>query len=121
MEARRRGMLTGVAGKSTRRAFLGMAAAGALGAAGAAAGCTPSAPGPRRQPPPAAPKASPKRKVVPENSLAGDPHWEVRHPGAPHAIEGYAGKASVLAGETFPLVVSTTSRGLRVTAFRLGW
>ena len=58
---------------------------------------------------------------MPENSLAGDPHWEIRHLGADNAIEGYAGKASVLAGESFPLFVSTTSRGFQVTAFRLGW
>ena len=34
---------------------------------------------------------------------------------------GYAGAASVLTGESFPLFVSTTSSGFRVRAFRLGW
>ena len=34
---------------------------------------------------------------------------------------GYAGAASVLTGQSFPLFVSTTSLGFRVTAFRLGW
>ena len=38
--------------------------------------------------------------------------------GSPHAIEGYAGAASVLTGESFPLFVSTTSSGLG-DAFRL--
>ena len=42
-----------------------------------------------------------------ENSLPGDPDWEIRHLGSPHAIEGYAGAASVLTGEPFPLFVST--------------
>ena len=58
---------------------------------------------------------------MPENSRPGDPHWEIRHLGAADAIEGYAGAASVLTGESFPLFVSTTSAGFRVTAFRLGW
>ncbi|MBO0806505.1 MAG: hypothetical protein J2P25_25930, partial [Nocardiopsaceae bacterium] len=66
------------------------------------------------------PKPRPKR-TVPENSLPGDPGWPLSHLGAEHEIEGYAGKASVLPGESFPLFVSTTSRGFRVTAFRLGW
>ena len=56
-----------------------------------------------------------------ENARPGDPHWEIRHLGAEHEIEGYAGKASVLPGESFPLFVSTTSSGYQVTAFRMGW
>ena len=59
--------------------------------------------------------------MVPENSRPGDPHWEIRHLGAPHAIEGYAGASSVLTGESFPLFVSSEAVGFRVTAFRLGW
>jgi N,N-dimethylformamidase beta subunit-like, C-terminal len=116
-------MLTGVAGKTTRRAFLGMAGAlGAAGTVGAAAGCTAnSAPPSGQQQPPVTREARPSRKAVPENSLAGDPHWEARHLGAQNAIEGYAGKASVLTGETLPLFVSTTSRGFTATAYRLGW
>jgi hypothetical protein len=61
------------------------------------------------------------RPPVPENSLPGDPDWEVSNLGDASAIEGYAGKASVLTGESFPLFVSTTSTGFRVTAFRMGW
>ena len=52
---------------------------------------------------------------------AGDPDWAVRQLGAEHEIEGYAGKISVPQGESFPLFVSSTSAGYRVTAFRLGW
>jgi hypothetical protein len=59
--------------------------------------------------------------VVPENSLPGDRHWEIRHLGPADAIMGYAGAASVLTGQSFPLFVSTTSSGFRVRAFRLGW
>src|SRR5262249_30686007 len=62
-----------------------------------------------------------RARVPAENSLPGDPHWEIRHFGASDAIEGYAGAASVLPGESFPLFVSTTAAGFRVTAFRLGW
>jgi len=34
---------------------------------------------------------------------------------------GYAGAASVVTGQPFPLFVSTTASGFRVRAFRLGW
>ena len=105
-------------GKLGRRAFLGAAVAGAAGAAAAAcsgptagsrtAGATAS-----RTPRPSAPIA--------ENARPGDRHWEIRHLGAEHEIEGYAGQASVRQGEPFPLFVSSTSPGYRVTAYRLGW
>jgi len=112
-------MLTVVAGKTTRRAFLGMAAAGA---AAAATGCTSSSPSAAQASQPVTVPARPYRSAAPkENSLPGDPHWEIRHLGSEHAIEGYTGKASVLSGESFPLFVSTTSSGFLVTAFRLGW
>jgi hypothetical protein len=103
-------------GQTSRRAFLGLAAAGV---AGAAAGCT-SDLGASGQPHAVAAK-QPRRPSVPENSLPGDPHWELRNLGAEHDIEGYTGRASVLTGESFPLFVSTTSSGFQVHAFRLGW
>jgi hypothetical protein len=62
-----------------------------------------------------------QRASVVENSLPGDPDWEIRNLGGEHEIEGYAGKASVLPGESFPLYVSSESSGYTVTAFRLGW
>jgi hypothetical protein len=116
-------MLTGVAGKTTRRAFLGLAVAGVAGAAAAGAEAASKIwrTAPAQQHHPAALTAHPWRNPVPENSLPGDSHWEIRHLGSEHEIEGYAGKASVLSGESFPLFVSTTSRGFTVTAFRLGW
>jgi hypothetical protein len=104
-------------GGASRRVFLGL---GAFGIAGAAAGCTSSgdsgsaAIG-------AAPRASTIRRVVSENSRPGDPRWEIRHLGAANAIMGYAGAASVVTGQPFPLFVSTTASGFRVRAFRLGW
>lgn len=118
-------MLTRVEGKTSRRAFLGLAAAGLAGAATAA--CDPLRPTAGGQgagaaaPPVASTATRPWRRPVPENSLPGDPHWAIRHRGSEHAIEGYSGKASVLPGESFPLFVSTESSRFRVTAFRLGW
>ena len=100
-----------------RRAFLGLGAAGVVAAGVVAAGCD-SAP----QPPPAARAGQRKRRgPARENDLPGDPDWEIRQLGAPDAIMGYAGQASVLPGEAFPLFVSTTARSFRVTAFRIGW
>src|SRR5215469_14762263 len=115
-------MLTRMDGKTSRRAFLGMAAAGLAGAAVAACDSGPSAAGGQGAGHPAASTATrPWRRPVPENSLPGDAHWAIRHQGSEHAIEGYAGKASVLPGESFPLFVSSESAGFKVTAFRLGW
>src|SRR5215469_16195438 len=111
-------MLTRMDGKTSRRAFLGMAAAGLAGAAVAACDSGPSAAGGQGA---ASTATRPWRRPVPENSLPGDAHWAIRHQGSEHAIEGYAGKASVLPGESFPLFVSSKSAGFRVTAFRLGW
>jgi hypothetical protein len=112
----------------SRRTFLGLGALGLAGAAGAAAaaagrfadrqpgsaGHTPAGTGPAR-------KSLRRTAAIPENSRPGDPDWEIRHLGPADAIEGYAGAASVLTGQSFPLFVSSTSTGFRVTAFRLGW
>ena len=103
-------------GGASRRAFLGL---GAIGAVAAASGCSTASSAPPAAG--AAPRASTGRRKVAENSLPGDRHWEIRHLGAADAIMGYAGAASVLTGQSFPLFVSTTSSGFRVRAFRLGW
>jgi hypothetical protein len=102
-------------GGASRRAFLGL---GALGAVAAASGCAANSGPPAAH---ATARAPARRRVVAENSLPGDRHWEIRHLGAADAIMGYAGQASVLTGQSFPLFVSTTSSGFRVRAFRLGW
>ena len=60
-------------------------------------------------------------RVVSENARQGDRHWWIRHLGAPDAIMGYAGRASVLPGEPVNLYVSTTAREFTVKAFRMGW
>ena len=101
----------------SRRSFLGTAAAAAaVPAAGALAGC---------QSGPAADSSEParpaRRMVASENSLPGDANWWIKHQGAPQAIMGYAGQASVLPGEPIHLYVSTTSREFTVKAFRMGW
>ena len=98
---------------ASRRTFIGLASAGVAGIAGCGSGTRPVAGNA------AAPGRA--RSAVSENSLPGDRHWAIRHLGAEHEIEGYAGKASVSRGESFPLFVSARARGFRVTAFRLGW
>ena len=108
-------MLTGMNDQTSRRAFLGLAAAGVAGTVSACSGARPS--GAR----PAAVTARPWRTPVPENKLPGTAGWVIHHLGGEHDIEGYAGLASVRAGEKVPLFVSTTARSFTVTAYRLGW
>jgi hypothetical protein len=60
-------------------------------------------------------------RPVRENDRPGDRHWNIRHLGAPDAIMGYAGQASVRPGEPVTLYVSTTARSFTVSAFRMGW
>jgi hypothetical protein len=112
-------------GRASRRAFLGLGAAALTTGVAVAAVAAGGGDGPAR--PPAAPPGTARRggprrdRVLAENARPGDPHWEIRYLGAPDAIEGYAGASSVLTGESFPLFVSTSAAGFRVTAFRLGW
>jgi len=104
---------------SSRRAFLGAAAAAAGAAtAGGLAGCQGGAPATSTG---TTARLSQRRSVLAENRLPGDRHWWIRHLGAPDAIMGYASRASVLPGEAFDLYVSTTSREFAVRAFRMGW
>ena len=102
----------------SRRAFIGIAA-GAAAIPAVTAGCQGSAPSS-----PAGQGASPapsRGRTVQENALPGDRHWDIRHIGAPDAMMGYAGQASVLPGEQITLYASTTSRSFTVSAFRMGW
>jgi hypothetical protein len=114
--------------KLSRRAFLGAATAGAAGVAAAATSplwwpngsSAPAAsvhPADTRRPTPR-PRGT---TTMSENAHPGDPHWIIRHQGDEHEIEGYSSLASVRQGQSFPLYVSTTSSGYRVTAYRLGW
>ena len=92
--------------------------AGAAGAAAAA--CSGPAAGSRTAGTTAS--RTPRASVpIAENARPGDRHWEIRHRGAEHEIEGYTGRVSVRQGESFPLFVSSTSSGYRATAYRLGW
>jgi hypothetical protein len=113
-------------GRSTRRAFIGRAAAVAALPAAAGVGAVVFAENSGSGPPPAAPghpgrRPSAPRRTAAENSRPGDPDWNIRQLGAPDAIVGYAGQSSVLAGESVPLFVSTSARSFRVLAFRMGW
>src|SRR6516225_2435832 len=101
----------------SRRAFIGIAAAAAAIPA-VTAGCQGSGAG--NAPGGGASPASSRRRTM-ENSLPGDPHWDISHLGGPDAMMGYAGQASVLPGEQITLYASTTSRSFTVSAFRMGW
>jgi hypothetical protein len=105
-------------GDPSRRIFLRRAAtAAALAAAPAvAAGCDQSGSGRPR----AAGRLAASRPVA-ENSLPGDPDWQISNLGAPDAIMGYAGQSGVLPGQPADLYVSTTAREFQVSAFRMGW
>jgi hypothetical protein len=112
-------------GGSTRRAFLGRAAAVAALPAAAGVGALilaensgPADPAAAAHHP--ARRAAPRRPV-PENARPGNADWDIRQLGAPDAISGYAGQSSVLAGESVPLFVSTSARSFRVLAYRMGW
>src|SRR5262249_58625958 len=95
----------------TRRAFIGLAAAAGVAGVGACSGA------------PAAGNRRPvsHRSTVNESSLPGNPHWDIRQLGAPNAMLGYAGQASVLPGQAITLYASTTARSFTVSAFRMGW
>ncbi len=112
----------------TRRAFLGRAAAAAAVPAAVAAGFAlsdaVSSGTVDHSGKPAAPVARKKAaawSVASENARSGDPDWWIKNLGAPDAIMGYAGQASVLPGEPVHLYVSTTSREFSIKAFRIGW
>ncbi len=119
--------MSGPARGYTRRAFLGRAAvaAAAPGVAAAVASCSGSPAtahaGLDQSERHGRPAHHPVHKPVPENARPGDPGWWISSLGAPDAILGYAGQASVLPGEPVSLYVSTTSREFRVRAFRMGW
>jgi hypothetical protein len=102
----------------SRRAFIEMAA-GAAAIPVVTAGCQSDGSG--GAPKPGAGPAGSQRGPVPENSLPGDPHWNISHLGGPDAMMGYAGQASVLSGEPITLYASTTGRSFTVSAFRMGW
>ena len=106
----------------SRRRFIGLAAgtAGAAAAAIAADKLATSGSGASASDAPRHHRA-PQRQTVSENSLAGDPHWRIRHRGDPDAMLGYAGQASVLPGQPITLFASTTARSFTVSAFRMGW
>src|ERR1700759_3962536 len=112
-------MLARMPEQTSRRAFLGLAAAGVAGAVSACSNLVRSAGGANAKP--AASSARSWRNPVPENSLPGTSDWVIRNLGGEHEIEGYTGKASLAQGEPLPLFVSTTARAFTATAYRLGW
>jgi hypothetical protein len=115
----------------TRRAFLGRAAAAAAVPAAVYAavriGSDAGSHGTGEHASAAAARKKTPARSVPapttrsENSKPGDPNWWIKNLGAPNAIGGYAGQASVLPGEPVDLYVSTTAREFQAVAFRIGW
>jgi hypothetical protein len=105
----------------SRRVFIGLAGAAAAAAGTAAAAAKLFGPGDGDGTEAARQSRAPRRRPGTENSLPGDPHWNIRHLGRPNEILGYAGQASVLPGEAITLYASTTARSFRVSAFRMGW
>ena len=105
-------------GPTSRRAFLGLAAAGVAGAVSA---CSNAVRPVTFRPHPVAQAASAGRAPLPENARPGTSAWVIRHLGTEHEIEGYPGSAGVAQGEPVALFVSTTARAFRATAYRLGW
>ncbi|MFI6444267.1 N,N-dimethylformamidase beta subunit family domain-containing protein [Kitasatospora sp. NPDC050543] len=117
----RRQQLTGRSGPGRRR-FLGLAGAAAAGAALAA--CHPgggTSPGARARAAAESPGSAPATAARTEGERAGDPDWRITLAGSDRAIEGWADRVSVLAGESFGLHVSTTAPAFTVSAYRMGW
>lgn len=78
-------------------------------------------PGPPGPPPPAvSPTAAAGGETSAEPGSPGTPGWQLTHPGAPHAIEGFADHTSVVPGQPVQLFVSTESPRFTVTAYRMG-
>ncbi|MEU6340875.1 N,N-dimethylformamidase beta subunit family domain-containing protein [Streptomyces sp. NPDC046977] len=95
-----------------RRRFL--EGVSAVGAAAVAGGCSASGAPPHD-------RAAGGLDVRAENARPGDRDWGLRSRGGDRAIEGFADRVSVLPGEEFRLLVSTTDRTYRAEAFRMGW
>jgi hypothetical protein len=97
----------------SRRAFLGLAAAAAATSAAVVAAVRSAGSG-RAVPASAARPGGPavRRKVVSENQLPGDPDWAISHVGEPDAMTGYAGRCSVLPGESATRSPPSTTSGL---------
>ncbi len=65
--------------------------------------------------------SAPRRAIVSENSLPGDPNWQISNLGQPNDMLGYTGQASVLPGQPITLYASTTAPSFVVRAFRIGF
>ena len=108
----------------SRRRFIGLAAAAAAIPAAAIAAdkvVTAGRSDAKKVPDAAKHVAAKPKPVVSENSLPGDPDWQITNLGAPNAMLGYAGQASVLPGEPITLYASTTAPSFVVRAFRIGY
>ncbi len=67
------------------------------------------------------PVAPARPKAVAENSLPGDPNWQISNVGGAYDVVGYVGQTSVLQGQPVTLYASTTARSFTVKVFRMGF
>ncbi|MFJ9609658.1 N,N-dimethylformamidase beta subunit family domain-containing protein [Kitasatospora sp. NPDC101176] len=104
----------------SRRGVLGL---GLMAAALSSCGTGPdrAAPAPHPSPDAGGPGTAEHVGLRTEQSLPGDPDWEITDPGPADAIEGFADRVSVLPGEQFGLHVSTPATAFTVSAYRAGW
>ncbi|MCA2190651.1 N,N-dimethylformamidase beta subunit family domain-containing protein [Nonomuraea cavernae] len=102
------------------RPVLAVLAALVLLAAGCGAVSAPDAPEPASASAPvaASERAAPTR--TPLAAPAASVQWRITERGGEHEIEGYADRVSVLPGERFRLLVSTTAPRFTASAFRMG-
>ena len=59
--------------------------------------------------------------IAAENGQPGDGSWRVASVASIDELSGYTDQASVVAGETFRLMVRSTLGTVTVTAYRMGW
>lgn len=59
--------------------------------------------------------------IAAENAQPGDGSWRVATVASIDELSGYTDQASVVAGETFRLMVRSTLGKVTVTAYRMGW
>ncbi|MFK4149203.1 N,N-dimethylformamidase beta subunit family domain-containing protein [Streptomyces sp. NPDC004065] len=96
-----------------RRRFIGLCAAAAGLATGAAACDSTTTIHP--------PQPSDCRRPEAERNRLGTGDWRIGSAGRADAVAGYADRVSIAPGEECGLHVSTTASSFRVSAFRVGW
>ena len=111
----------GRSGRS-RRAFLGLAAGAAASSVAAVAALKATESDGSAQAASRKPARKPAHpKPVAENSLPGDPDWNITNVGGANDMLGYVAPATISQGQPVTLYASTTAREFTVSVFRVGW